>query len=160
MLADRNVLPNAVALHSTALNTARFIGPALGGLMIAWFNEAAGFMLHPILLMATLYQLLRIETVPRDVQKPEGSFVSCAGAGAMVAAMSLAARRGSDYLSRIVLAGNLSAVMGLATFSTTNWMPLAILGMFFVGCGACLGRPGLDGLAHAGLSERDSSRPY
>jgi MFS family permease len=191
LITDRAVLPNAVALHSTALNTARFIGPALGGLMIAWFNEAACFILHPILLMATLYQLLRIETVPRDIQKPEGSFitqfvegwrysfadpvisrmliavlalglgigpyanlmpaavselygahpelvgmfVSCAGAGAMVAAMSLAARRGSENLSRIALAGNLSAVLGLAAFSKTSWMPLAILGMFLVGLG-------------------------
>jgi MFS family permease len=191
LISDRAVLPNAVALHSSALNTARFIGPALGGLMIAWFNEAACFILHPILLTATLFQLIRIKTVPRDIQKPEGSFlrqfvegwrysfadpvisrmligvmalglgigpyanlmpaavselygahpewvgmfISCAGAGAMVAALSLAARRESHGLSKIALVGNLSAALGLLVFSKTQWMPLAMLGMFFVGLG-------------------------
>lgn len=191
LISDRKVLPNAVALHSTALNTARFIGPALGGLMLGWFNEAACFMLHPILLTATLVQLLRIETVPNESHKPTGSFlsqfvegwrysfadpvigrmliavfalgfgigpyahlmpaavdelygahpelvgmfISCAGAGAMVAAMSLAARRGSRNLSSIALAGNISAVIGLAGFCVTRWMPLSMFGMFLVGLG-------------------------
>jgi predicted MFS family arabinose efflux permease len=62
-------------------------------------------------------------------------FVSCAGAGAMVAAMSLAARRGSHNLSKIALAGNFAAVIGLPAFSTTSWMPLGIAGMFLVGLG-------------------------
>ena len=60
LITDRAVLPNAVALHSTALNTARFIGPAVGGLLIGWVGEAACFLLHPITLTATLIQLLRI----------------------------------------------------------------------------------------------------
>ena len=191
LITDRKVLPNAVALHSTALNTARFIGPALGGLMLGWFNEAACFMLHPILLTATLVQLIRIETIPNESHKPEGSFltqfvegwrysfsdpvigrmliavfalgfgigpyahlmpaavdelfgahpelvgmfISCAGAGAMVAAMTLAARRGSRNLSMIALAGNVSAVIGLAAFCLTSWMPLSMFGMFLVGLG-------------------------
>jgi MFS family permease len=191
LITDREVLPNAVALHSTALNTARFIGPALGGLMIAGLSEAACFILHPILLSATLFQLLRIQTVARIIKKPEGSyaqqfiegwrysfadptisrmliavlalglgigpyanlmpaavselygarpelvglFVSAAGAGAMVAAMSLAARRSSQHLTIIALGGNLSAVLGLVVFSKTQLMPLAMLGMFLVGLG-------------------------
>ena len=191
LITDRAVLPNAVALHSTALNTARFIGPAVGGLLIGWVCEAACFLLHPITLTATLIQLLRIRTVPQAAHKPGASFfgdfvegwryafkdpviarmlvgvfalgfgvgpyvhlmpaavaelfgahpelvglfISSAGAGAMIAAITLAARRGSRHLSRIALAGNLSAVIGLAAFSRSGWMPLSIVGMVLVGLG-------------------------
>ena len=191
LITDRAVLPNAVALHSTALNTARFIGPAIGGLLIGWGGEAACFLLHPITLTATLIQLLRIRTVPQAAHKPSGSFfgdfvegwryafkdpviarmlagvfalgfgvgpyvhlmpaavaelfgahpelvglfISSAGAGAMAAAITLAARRGSRHLQRIALAGNLSAVIGLAAFSRSSWMPLSIFGMVLVGLG-------------------------
>lgn len=191
LISDRAVLPNAVALHSSALNSARFIGPALGGLLIGWLGEAACFLLHPITLTATLIQLLRIRTITRETRKPEGSFgaqflegwryafadpvisrmllgvfalgfgvgpyahlmpaavaelygahpelvgmfISSAGAGAMVAALSLAVRRGSRHLSRIALAGNIAAAIGLAAFSRSAWMPLAIIGMGLVGLG-------------------------
>ena len=191
LITDRAVLPNAVALHSTALNTARFIGPAIGGLLIGWVGEAACFLLHPITLTATLIQLLRIRTVPQPPRKSGGSFfgdfvegwryafndrviarmlagvfalgfgvgpyvhlmpaavaelfgahpelvglfISSAGAGAMIAAITLAARRGSRHLQRIALAGNLSAVIGLAAFSRSSWMPLSIAGMLLVGLG-------------------------
>ena len=191
LVSDRLVLPNAVALHSSALNTARFIGPAIGGLLIGWAGEAACFLLHPITLIATLVQLLRIRTAQGRSRKPEGSFarqyldgwrhafadpvisrllvgvcalglgvgpyvhlmpaavaelhgahpelvglfISSAGAGAMIAAFSLAAMRGSSHLSRIALAGNVAAAVGLAVFSRTAWMPLAIVGMVLVGLG-------------------------
>ncbi|RPH46688.1 MAG: MFS transporter, partial [Burkholderiales bacterium] len=62
IVPERASLPNAVALHSSALNTARFIGPAIGGLLIAAVGEAACFLLHPLTLTATLVQLLRIRT--------------------------------------------------------------------------------------------------
>lgn len=191
LIDDRAVLPNAVALHSTALNTARFIGPAVGGLMLGVFPEAVCFLLHPILLFATLIQLIRIRTIKRETPKPEGSFIaqfvegwrysfadpvigrmliavfalgfgigtyshlmpaavdelygahpelvgmfiSCAGAGAMTAALALAARRGSRNLSRIALYGNLSAVLGLAVFCLSTWLPVSMAGMYFVGLG-------------------------
>ncbi|MBP8306216.1 MAG: MFS transporter [Burkholderiaceae bacterium] len=191
LITDRAVLPNAVALHSTALNTARFIGPAVGGLLIGWVGEAACFLLHPITLSATLIQLWRIRTVPQPLRQSGGSFfgdfvegwryafndpviarmlagvfalgfgvgpyvhlmpaavaelfgahpelvglfISSAGAGAMAAAITLAARRGSRHLQRIALAGNLSAVIGLAAFSRSSWMPLSIVGMVLVGLG-------------------------
>jgi predicted MFS family arabinose efflux permease len=189
---DRSALPNAVALHSSALNTARFVGPAIGGLLIAAFGEAAAFLLHPLTLTATLVQLLRIRTdeshatrartqsflreyaegwrhafsdpptarllaavfllgfgvgpyahlMPAAVAElhgahPEyvGLFLSSAGLGAMVAAMSLAARRGRGGLGGVALAGNAVAALGLATFAASTSMPLAIAGMVAVGLG-------------------------
>jgi MFS family permease len=191
LIDDRTVLPNAVALHSSALNTARFIGPAIGGVLIGWAGEAACFLLHPCLLMATLYQLLRIRTQPRVTPKPAGSFMqqfvegwrcafddpvvarmlvgvfalgfgvgpyahlmpaavsalhgahpelvglflSSAGAGAMIAAITLAARRGSRNLQAIALAGNLAAAIGLAVFSRTDLVALSMGAMVLVGLG-------------------------
>jgi MFS family permease len=192
LVRDRSALPNAVALHSSALNTARFVGPAIGGLLIGAIGEAACFLLHPLLLTATLAQLLRIRTdeshaarasqasfvrqyaegwrfafsdpaiarllagvfllgfgvgpyvhlMPAAVSElhgahPEyvGFFVSAAGLGAMVAAMSLAARRGRGGLAGIALAGNATAAVGLAVFALVRWMPMSVAGMVAVGLG-------------------------
>jgi MFS family permease len=75
LVPDRDALPNAIALHSSALNTARFIGPALGGALIATAGEAACFLLHPVALIASLLQIWRIRT-PDPVRAPVGqSFV-------------------------------------------------------------------------------------
>lgn len=191
LIDDRAVLPNAVALHSSALNTARFIGPAIGGLLIGWAGEAACFLLHPCLLVATLYQLARIRTLPRATARPGGSFVqqfvegwrcafddpvvarmlvgvfalgfgvgpyahlmpaavaelhgahpelvgmflSSAGVGAMIAAITLAARRGSLDLQAIALGGNLAAAIGLAVFTRSGMVAVGVVAMVLVGLG-------------------------
>jgi MFS family permease len=71
LVSDRKLLPNAVALHSSALNAARFIGPAIGGLLIASVGEAWCFLLHALTLTATLVQIWRIHT-PNAVRAPSG----------------------------------------------------------------------------------------
>ncbi len=63
LVSDRKLLPNAVALHSSALNGARFVGPALGGLIVAGVGEAWCFLLHALTLCATLWQIWRIRVV-------------------------------------------------------------------------------------------------
>jgi predicted MFS family arabinose efflux permease len=62
LVRDRSLLPNAVALHSSALNGARFVGPAIGGLLIGTVGEASCFVLHALTLCATLWQIWRIRT--------------------------------------------------------------------------------------------------
>jgi MFS family permease len=191
LIDDRTVLPNAVALQSSALNTARFIGPAIGGALIGWVGEAACFLLHPCLLLAALYQLVHIRPQPRAASRPSGSFVqqfvegwrcafddpvvarmlvgvfalgfgvgpythlmpaavaelhgahpelvgmflSSAGAGAMVAAITLAARRGSLDFQAIALGGNLAAAVGLAVFSRGGLVMVGVAAMVLVGLG-------------------------
>ena len=77
LVTDRAALPNAVALHSTALNSARFVGPALGGVLIGALGEGAAFLLHPLTLTATLVQLWRIRTTESHTSRPRvGSFVA------------------------------------------------------------------------------------
>jgi MFS family permease len=72
LVTDRAALPNAVALHSSALNTARFIGPAIGGVLIGALGEAACFLLHPLTLIATLVQLARIRTAESHTARTHG----------------------------------------------------------------------------------------
>lgn len=192
MIRDRALLPNAVALHSTALNAARFVGPAVGGLLVGTFGEAACLALHPVTLCATLWQLHRIRTPDAVIQPrsehsfarqfidgwrhafddrvihlmlvgvflmgfgvgpysalmpaavaelhgehPElvGMFISCAGGGAMTAALLLASGHGVKQLQHTALIGNISAGLGLLIFALGSWVPLAVLGMAMVGFG-------------------------
>ncbi len=58
MVEDRAVLSNAIALNSTMLNTARLLGPALGGLVIAAFGEAWCFTIDGISYLAVILSLL------------------------------------------------------------------------------------------------------
>lgn len=64
LVGDRADLPNAVALNSITFNSARFVGPPLAGLILAWTSEAACFALNALSFAAVLAALSRIRTVP------------------------------------------------------------------------------------------------
>lgn len=57
LVDDRKHLPNAIALHSTALNAARFVGPALGGVLIAAIGEMFCFLLNAASILVVVYML-------------------------------------------------------------------------------------------------------
>jgi MFS family permease len=63
LIEDRKLLPNAIAVHSSALNLARLIGPAIGGVLIAWMGEALCFALNAATLLVVVAMLIR--TRPR-----------------------------------------------------------------------------------------------
>ena len=67
LIADKEDLPNAIALNSININSTRLLGPALGGMVIAAIGEAACFGLNAISFLAVLVQLQRISpnAVPR-----------------------------------------------------------------------------------------------
>ena len=69
LIEDKEDLANAIALNSININSTRLIGPAIGGLLIAAFGEAACFGLNAISFLAVLIQLRRItpnERVRKD----------------------------------------------------------------------------------------------
>ncbi len=68
MIGDRKLITNAVALNSTLVNTARFIGPTLGGILIALFGEAYCFLINGFSFMAMLAALTMMH-VPHFVKK-------------------------------------------------------------------------------------------
>jgi MFS family permease len=60
-LVGRELLPNAVALNSATFNTARIIGPAVGGLVIAWLGVGPAFLLNAVSYIAVLAALWRMD---------------------------------------------------------------------------------------------------
>ena len=57
LLPDRQELTNAIALNSTVMNGARFIGPMLGGLVTASFGEVWSFAVNCVMRFAVLSAL-------------------------------------------------------------------------------------------------------
>jgi MFS family permease len=120
LVSDRKLLPNAVALHSSALNGARFIGPAIGGLLIASVGEAWCFMLHALTLTATLWQIWRIRTI-NALHTPSGkSFVHDYVEGWRYAF-------GDAVIARLLLG---VCVLGFAVAPYTFLMPAAVAQAF------------------------------
>ncbi|MBE0467689.1 MAG: MFS transporter, partial [Candidatus Desulforudis sp.] len=62
-LTGREDLMNAIALHSSVFNAARFVGPAVGGLLIAAFSLPLCFLINGASFMAVLagLSMIRLE---------------------------------------------------------------------------------------------------
>jgi MFS family permease len=60
-LVGPDLLPNAVALNSATFNTARIVGPAAGGLVIAWLGIGPAFLLNAVSYVAVLVALGRMD---------------------------------------------------------------------------------------------------
>lgn len=73
MIGDRRLIPNAVALNSTLVNTARFLGPGIGGVLVALYGEAVCFLINGFSFMAMLIALMLMRVPVRMVQKKQTS---------------------------------------------------------------------------------------
>ena len=64
-------LPNAIALNSSLFNTARIIGPAIGGALIAWFSISVPFFFDAVSYLAVIICLLMMRPAEfHDVPNP------------------------------------------------------------------------------------------
>jgi MFS family permease len=63
LLDRREDLANAIAMNSMLMNGTRLIGPSIGGLLIAAFDESVCFALNAVSFIAVLVALLRLEIV-------------------------------------------------------------------------------------------------
>lgn len=68
-LVPASHLPNAVALNSASFNTARLIGPAVAGLMIAWVGTGWVFLANALTFTATIAALLALR--PSEIASPK-----------------------------------------------------------------------------------------
>ena len=57
-IADRGDLANAIALNSMLVNTARVVGPAIAGLLLAVTNEAICFALNALSFLAVIMAIV------------------------------------------------------------------------------------------------------
>jgi len=61
-MVGREELPNAIALNSSLVNTARIFGPALAGVVIASFGAGWAFTINAVSFLAVLAALLAMRT--------------------------------------------------------------------------------------------------
>ncbi len=72
-LVPRGMIASAVALQSAAFNTARAVGPALGGAILASMGPAAGFGINSL---TYLFVIVALIAVGRRLQMPSRETVS------------------------------------------------------------------------------------
>src|SRR4029453_10020696 len=62
-LVGKEDLPNAIALNSAAFNTARIVGPAVAGILLATVGEAGCFWINALSYVAVIGSLWRVDLV-------------------------------------------------------------------------------------------------
>lgn len=73
MIDDRRDLPNAIAINSSIVNSARLVGPFLAGLLIAAGGPIACFLLNALSYVAVLIALAAMRNLPQRELKLSGS---------------------------------------------------------------------------------------
>jgi len=63
-IVPKEDLANAVALNSLTINGGRFVGPAIGGLMIAAVGEGYCFLINAVCFMAVVWALMAMRMSP------------------------------------------------------------------------------------------------
>ncbi len=147
LVGGKDDLPNAIAFSSVLMNGARFVGPMIGGAVIAAFGEVWGFGLNSLMRGAVMLALWLIRAAPRPVEKgttgllsqlAEGvryayGFLPTRSALLLLAAVSFAVQPyqslapyfardvfhgGSEVLGYLIGAGGLGALSGMAHLAT------------------------------------------
>lgn len=125
MVDDKQDLPNAVALNSVLFNSARAIGPALGGQFVRFFGEGLCFLLNGFSYAASNFAL-------RAMQLPE--FKRAAGGRRNIAQEFLA---GFQYIRQTPSIGySLMIVAAVSTLGLQQMILLPVLTRDFLGGGS------------------------
>ena len=81
LVGGRDDLPSAIAFSSALMNGARFVGPMIGGAVIALAGEAWGFGLNSLSYCAVLAALAAIRAAPRQVETRSEPWLAQVAAG-------------------------------------------------------------------------------
>ena len=81
LVGGKEDLPNAIAFSSILMNGARFVGPMLGGAIIAGFGVAWGFALNSLMRGAVILALWLIRAEPRPTEKGGSGWLAQLAAG-------------------------------------------------------------------------------
>lgn len=111
MVETKEDLPNAIALQSTLFNSARLVGPAIAGILLAAAGEAVCFLLNGLSYAAVVVAYWVIRTRPRPPAAAPGTWWSELLAGFRYAFGSVATRR-------------LIALLAALSFFCAPWMSL------------------------------------
>jgi len=147
---NREDLPNAIALNSMLMNGTRLIGPSIGGLLVAAFDETVCFALNALSYSAVLFALRGIRVEPTT--RPRPALLVDLAEGWRYA-------RGSVPIRRMLLA---LAAVSFAISPYTTLMPAIAVRIFGQGSelvGLFIGAVGLGAFAAATtLARRKSVR--
>jgi MFS family permease len=75
MVGDKELLQNSVALNSTLFNSARFIGPMIGGFLIAWVGEGICFLINGFSFLAVVFSLFAMKVTSTNINKVNKSVI-------------------------------------------------------------------------------------
>jgi MFS family permease len=92
LVGGRQDLPSAIALNSVMMNLARFVGPMVGGVLIAALGERWGFAANAASYLAMLFALSRIPSGAQPAVSAEHGILRQLAAGARYAYGFLPAR--------------------------------------------------------------------
>lgn len=146
-LVDHAALPDAIALNSLGVNISRAIGPALGGVIVAFAGSAAVFALNAVSILAVLVVLWRWKREPTTGRLPPEHFWSALKAGYRYA-------RRAPALQLVLI-----RAIGFFLFASALWAMLPLvgrreLGLSAAGYGALLGCMGAGAILGAVLLAR------
>jgi MFS family permease len=82
LVGGKSDLPNAIALNSAMMNAARFIGPLIGGALIAGLGEPWGFGVNVLTYTVMLWALWQMRVTPRARPPSEKGWLRQLAAGA------------------------------------------------------------------------------
>lgn len=75
MITQREDLGNAIALNSSLYNLARFIGPPIGGILIAWVGEGWCFFINGVSFLAVIFSLVMMKLVKQQSRLHKASIL-------------------------------------------------------------------------------------
>jgi MFS family permease len=131
-LVPRNELAAAVSLNSVAFNIARALGPALGGIVVAFAGPWAVFMLNAVSFLGIILVLYRWQREPSESMLPTERVV-----GAMRAGLRYV--RHSPELRTVLLRTGLFVVCASALWAMLPLIARRELGLSAVAYGVLLG---------------------
>src|SRR6185295_1586587 len=81
LVGGKEDLPNAIAFSSLLMNGARFVGPMIGGAVIAGLGEVWGFGLNSLMRCAVIAALLLIRATPLMAEQTTDAWLEQLAAG-------------------------------------------------------------------------------
>lgn len=110
-LVPRENLTNAIALNSSLIHLARFIGPAIAGGLIAWFGEGWVFLINGITFIAVIGALLAMRLPVRAKVVEQQRHATGVGEGLQFAWHNIPIRRALIMVGMVSLVGTSAAVL-------------------------------------------------
>ncbi len=135
-LVPKGEIMNAVALFSVAFNTARVIGPSVGGVLILWIGVGGCFLVHVVSLVISALELFLIRLPKRELGSGGKNFLR-------------EMKEGVQYIwQKPVILGSIGAAYILSVFVTTyqRFLPIfakEILKVGPGGFGVLMSAPGI-----------------